>query len=678
MNKIITTVCMALCGISLPAVTPSEVNEADASGYLARAVAMYSDGNYNGCLDQLSYLTTFQLTPAQQCSHLYYEAMATLMSGDDEALELLRSYAARYPQSAEMPRIHVAMGDYYYSRSNYEDALREYRLIAQKSLTSPQRQETAMHRGYCEFEVGDREMAKTIFTDLLADDKYRSQSCYYLGYMSFGDGDMNEAKRYFMQVKDDAGSQLNSHVYLAQIFNGEHNVDKALEEAYAALRLSCSDADRAEMYRIAGESLYTLGDRESAKMYLEKYVDSTAEPLASACYAFGECLMAEGRYSDAAELFRKSCRYDDVMGQNSYYNLGLCYLQTGNEEMAVLAFQKASDMTHDARISEPALYNYIALCESGHKVPFGTLTQLCEKFLKRYPRSALSDNVRRTLGTAYMQETDYDNALRHLEKVSKHTAGTREALLYALYARGRSLTLSGQYDDALLSLDKALAQNADNTEDNRIIKGNCRLLKAQCLIAEEDINAAVQELLAARRELPRAGENYRLAEYLLAHCYFTGGDYEKAIPLYESVAKTCGDNKEMEADCYVRIADGYHYLRDFAQAEKYYDKSEATYKPSADYALWRKVQIKSAGKNSSVMMKESDRLIREYPSSIYAYRAMAMQADVHIAAGDNAKALAIYDKITVSAPESAEGRKALLSKALLLGNMGKTDEAIRA
>lgn len=678
MNKIITIVCVAICSFLGSATTPSDFNNADASGYLARAEAMFSDGNFNGCIDQLAYLDTFQLTPQQQQRRLYLGAMATLFSGDDESLELLQDYILRYPQSLDAPRVRAAMGDYYYSRANYAEALSEYKTIAPKALTVPQLQETMLRQGYCEFVTGDKDVARNIFQELREDKDYSSRANYYLGYIAFADGDFATAKHYLLGVTDDRNSQLNAHVYLAQIYSSEKNVDKALEEANAAMSLPCSNADRAEMYRIAGESLYTLGDYYSAKTNLEKYMETTHEPLGSACYALGECLMEEGHYSRAVEMFRLSCRHDDAMGQNSYYNMGLCQLQLGNGDSALLAFQKASDMTYDSNISELALYNYISLCESGHKVPFGTLTRLCENFLKRYPYSSLTDNVRRTIATAYMKDTDYDKALRHLEKVTHHTPVTREALLYALYARGRSLMLAGQYDDAVISLDRALDQPVDNSNDNKILKANARLLKAQCLIKNDEIKEALNQLLAARRDLPRNNENYQLADYQLAHCNFIEGDYMKAIPLYESVAKMPAVDKTMEAECYTRIADAYHYMRRFNDAEKYYDKAIAVSPAAGDYALWRKVQIKGATKQGSAMMAESNRLIKEYPTSIYAYRALSMQADVHIAAGDNEKALAIYDRISRSAAESAEGRKALLAKALLLGNMGRTDDAVTA
>lgn len=669
---------MAFCIFFGNATTPSDFNNVDASGYLARAEAMYRDGNFNGCIDQLAYLDTFQLTPQQQQRRLYLGAMATLLSGDDESLELLQDYMLRYPQSVDSPRVRVALGDYYFSRANYADALCEYKAVAPKALTAPQLQETMFRQGYCEFAVGDKAAARNIFEELREDKDYRSKANYYLGYMAFVDGDYVTAKHYLLGVTDDPNSQLNAHVYLAQIYNIEKNVDKALEEANAALALPCSEADCAEMYRIAGESLYILGDCSSAKINLEKYMEMTAEPLGSACYALGECLMEEGNYSRAIEMFRISCRHDDAMGQNSYYNMGLCQLQLGNGESAMPVFQKASDMTYDSHISELALYNYISLCESGHKVPFGTLTRLCENFLKRYPHSSLTDNVRRTLATAYMKDTDYEKALLHLGKVTNHTPATREALLYALYARGRSLMLAGQYDDAIISLDRAVDQPVDNSYENKLVKANARLLKAQCLIKNDENSEAVNQLLSARRDLPRSNENYQLADYLLAHCYFTEGDYTKAIPLYENVANMPGIDKTMEAECYTRIADAYHYMRKFNDAEKYYDKAIATNHATGDYALWRKVQIKGATKQSSVMMTESNRLIKDYPTSIYAYRALSMQADVYIASGDNEKALAIYDRISRAAAESAEGRKALLAKALLLGDMGRTDDAVTA
>lgn len=92
------------------------INGADAAGYYDRGVAMYHDKNFDGCIDQFLRMNRLGATPAQAEEGHYYIAMSTLFVGDDEALDLLEAYLAKYPESIRCEDVKCSIGDYYFTR----------------------------------------------------------------------------------------------------------------------------------------------------------------------------------------------------------------------------------------------------------------------------------------------------------------------------------------------------------------------------------------------------------------------------------------------------------------------------------------------------------------------------------------------------------------------------------
>ena len=69
---------------------------------------------------------------------------------------------------------------------------------------------------------------------------------------------------------------------------------------------SNTDADfRPEMLRIAGESLYNMGDDSQAVEYLRQYASTTENPLPSTLYILGISEYNEGNYAAAIESLGK-------------------------------------------------------------------------------------------------------------------------------------------------------------------------------------------------------------------------------------------------------------------------------------------------------------------------------------------------------------------------------------
>ena len=128
---IITAACALACAGSV-----AQINSPDAQGYLERGILMCDDRNFEGCLDQMSRLHNLTTTPQQRELAHYYMGRATLGLGDDEALEILRAFLREYPASTRRIDVMMMVGDWYFNRGQYAEALTEYAQVDPLALTS--------------------------------------------------------------------------------------------------------------------------------------------------------------------------------------------------------------------------------------------------------------------------------------------------------------------------------------------------------------------------------------------------------------------------------------------------------------------------------------------------------------------------------------------------------------
>ena len=89
---------------------------------------MLGGGNYAGVIDQLSELSTkgVILTDSQREETLYMLAQAYFERGDESCIPLLRAFVREYPASTLAMEAKLSIGDFYFFRHDWPQALTEY------------------------------------------------------------------------------------------------------------------------------------------------------------------------------------------------------------------------------------------------------------------------------------------------------------------------------------------------------------------------------------------------------------------------------------------------------------------------------------------------------------------------------------------------------------------------
>lgn len=674
MKRFITIGVLGAAALAAPLRMVPQINNADARGYFARGVAMYQDRNYNGCIDQLLQLRNLNATPDEQRDALYYVAMSTYHCGDDEALDLLREYLSRYPQSPMCGDVTMTAGDYFFTRGIYADALKEYVKVSPESVTADRADDLMYRTAYCYMFLGEYGKAKGMFSRLTSTSVYGNAAKFYLAYMEYSERNYAKAIEMFETVDVTREPGQAAMYYLSQLYYMEKDYGKSLAMARKAIVSGAVPEFEPELNRVAGESLYNMGDTSEAVAYLQKYVSSTDNPEPSACYMLGVCHYNDADYATAAEFLKRAVSGDSAMGQSAYLYLGQCFVKTGNRDAALMAFENAFKNSVDVNVAETAFYNYIVARMDGGRIPFGNSVSLMEEFLRKYPASPYADDIRENLVSGYMSDNDYDSALRIIRNVKSPSVKMNQA-------RQRVLFMLGTREYAASNVDKAtgyLEEAAEVRGGEPDVTRQCALWLGNCYFDRGDYTDAADEYIKYLDGAPANDENRALALYNLGYARFMDERYEEASTDFRRAIESSGATAVIKADSYNRLGDCCYYDRRYSDAADYYNKAYSSNRSAGDYALYQMAVMKGMARDYNGKIAGLDDMMDRFPTSALVPEALLDKAEAYVAIGRNSNAIETYSQLVREYPSTAQGRNGYLQLAITQLGMGNRQAAIDA
>ncbi|MCM1293691.1 MAG: tetratricopeptide repeat protein [Bacteroides sp.] len=672
MNRLLILTTLSASMAIAPLQSSADINSPDAEGYLQRGIAMYDDNNFNGCIDQLLQIRNLNDLDSRAEDVLYYLAMATLHSGDDEALDLLKSFIDTYPQSPRIQDVTMTVGDYFFTRGSYGEALDYYGKVNIDALTADRFEDITYRKAYSSMMLGEYDRANALFGSLLGTPRYANAALFYQGYIAYSQRDYSRARDIFNRVDTSIEPGDGADYYLSQLDFLDGKYREALNRAERLLASNRLPQFNAELHRIAGESLYNLGQTGKAIPQLQKYVALEQSPRPSACYILGLSLYKQGDYEEAIEMLQKAAGDEDVTGQAAYLYLGKCYVKTGNRSAAMLAFDKASRLNFDPAVSEVAAYDYIVANMDGGRVPFASTVQMLENFLSRYPRSEYANEIRRNLAAAYLDDSDYANALRVLDAASNPSDELLTVKQKVLLQMGAADYRTGKTGEALECFKRA----CKITGGDPAILRQCRLWAANCLYDLGRYDEAADDYLAYLNSAPKSDPNRTVAYYNLGYNRMAQEKYADAFDDFSRVASASGIDAATRADALNRAADALYCQRRWNEAADYYSKAYSTYPQAGDYSLFQQAEMQGLQRDYNGRIKLLDRMLDEFPSSALAPDALLAKAESLTLTGNPLDAATIYRRVMTDYSSISQGRRAALMLAMNDLNRGNRQEAI--
>lgn len=670
-SKIILSAVMATAIMGAEA----QVNSPSAQGYLSRGLMMYDDNNFTGCSDQLSHIDRNLLPSDQKETVDYYIAMSALHTGDMDAEQLLEKFLGDYPYSTRREDVRMSIADILFTR-NYAKALSAYKAVNPSALNDARHEDLIYRMSYCRLKLAEYDKALGGFKAIKSTKRYGNAARFYEGYIAYARRDYDTAESLFKTVNTSVAPGNMTDYYLSQIYFLRGDYSKALSTARSLLRRSgIEQSFTTETNRVAGESLYQLGNEYEAIPYLKKYVGSSENPLPSSLYILGINEYQSGNFDNAVRYLQPVTEEDNAMGQSAYLFIGQARLKQGEKDAAILAFDKALRMNHDPQVQEAAYYNYAVARFQGGNIPFGSSAATFEEFLWRYPSSRYTEDVQEYIVTGYMTDNNYESALASINRMKNPGSKILEAKQRVLYTLGARSLASGKTAEAIGYLTEAKSISSRNTEISREI----RLMLGEAYYHNGQLDKAASELTSYISSAPSDAGNLPIAMYDMGYVRFGQKDYADARSYFNRlISGRGGVSDAVAADAWNRIGDSFYYSSDFSQAASAYDKAYETDPTAGDYALFQKAVMKGYTRDHSEKIRLLDTLQKQFPTSALIPDALLETTESYIQLGDNPAAIAVYRKLVTAYPSTAQGRQGYLQLALTLLNNGDEKQAIES
>lgn len=641
---------------------------------MERAYVMLRVPAYNAADDQMDMMERLAPSACQSERAEWLKAVAAYRSRQAGAERLIDRFLSDYPHSVLRQPALLLRGSISFVAGHYPVALRRLELVDASALEPGAAETLKFRKAFCYMQMERYDEARSLFGQLVSALHYAGAARFYQGYIAYAQGDYSEALSLLKQADTSTAPGNMADYYIAQIYYMQGNYNKALSTARPLI--DCQDMApefTAEAVRMAGESLYGLGEEAQAMPLLRRYVDSTADPQPSTRYMLGVAEYRAGQYADAIRQLGPVASEANSIGQSACLYIGQAYIREGNNAAALLALEKACSMDYDPQVTETAYYNYAVARMKGGKIPFGSSVATFEEFLRRYPGSRYAREVEEYIITGYMTDNDYARALRSIEAISRPSAKVLAAKQRVLFVMGTRSFASGDYRQALDYLTQSLklaSHNAEIASEATLWQADCYYKLGQYVKAER----AYRDYLA---RAPRNSANRTLATYDLAYAMFAQKKYAAARTQFDKVTpESAGLKTDLRADAYNRIADTYYYVSDFGHARENYDRAYQLMPATGDYALFQKAMMRGMMRDYRGKLSELDQVIELFPASSLTASALLEKAQTYIALGDQPAAIANYRMVVERFPATLQGRNALLQLAITYRNAGNGEMAL--
>ncbi len=652
-----------------------QANAPFAEGDLFRAVQMYADGNYNGCIDQLTNIDTDMLSARQREECMLYRAIAYVHIDKDIAAQLLEKYITDYPESTGRWIAMLNLADCHYG-TDYPHALSIYRNIYPDGLSAQQKDDLYYRMAYCYLQTDQYEKALPLFENLTSSTTYRNAAIFYQGFIAYDTKDYARARALFDRTDTSEAPGNMADYYLSQIYYVDGDYENALATARKVMARKDSNPEFVgEALRIAGESAYNLGNTTAAVDYLKRYIDSTTSPMPSALYILGVNAYNNARYSDAIRYFGPVTAYDDAMGQCAYLYLGQAYLNEDDYDAAAMAFNRALNMDYDSKARETAYYNYAVASMRGGKAPFASTVSIFSEFLRLYPRSRYAGDVQAHIINSYLTDNNYAEALASINRMAEPTKSTLGAKQKVLYALGVQSLSKSDYPAAIDYLTQARSLRAQSQEvDNEV-----SLALGEAYYLDKNYSKAASELERYIKNAPEKAVNRPLACYDLGYALYAQKKYAQAATYFDkAVSASSNLPVYVLADAYSRLGDCQYYQKHFDKALDAYDMAYDKNPESGDYALFQKALMYGFMRRHDQKIQTLDQLLEVFPSSALVPDAMLETTEALLQTDRTQQAIAVYRELVDEYPNTAQGRQGYLQMALVMLNSGNHSGAVAA
>ena len=682
MKKALIFTILIAAGLGVAA--QKETSESRQDALYRQATDLYQKQKYAAAqqiYDQIAASTSgsADLTTADAC---YFAAVCAEKLDNDDAYYRLEEFLRLYPQSSRGTMARFYLGNFYYSRGDYDRAIEYYRAIDASEVEFDHRSEYNFKTGYCYFQKGEVVKASRYFSQQVGGrSKYAASSLYYYAHIQYQSGQYELALKNFRELQKDRKFAKIAPAYIARIYYYLGRDDEFLEMAPSLLK----DKDalkRDEIYRMMGEIYFNRGEYKKA---LEQYEHvNDAQASAANCtpqdidYQVGYSYYMTGRYAEAARHLERKTSCVDSVAQSALYVLGDCYVRLDRKRDARSMMLQASKMDFNPRIKEDALFNYAKLSCELNENAYNESIRSMENYLKKYPNSVHKTEVQEILTGLYCSTNNYKEAIRLLEQIPDRNTELENAYQRAVLNRGIELSNSGHKSEGADMYSKAVQINAQPkvTADANYLLGEYQYSVGQLDKAENSLN----RMLLSSYKNSSAYANQ--ARYTYGYLLMRRARYYEAQAVFEELDRRltgCSEKQEvmMQRDVWNRLGDCLYVQSLFPESIVQYDKVIAARGKDADYATYQKALAFGAQGKNSDKLTYLNYIFERFDNSPLRSKAMLEIANTYMMCDNNEMAMTYYSNFIKQYPKSVYVKTALLNQGLIYYNTDRDEQALK-
>lgn len=662
---------LLLCKHSLAQSTKVN-NDADAA--FKTAADLYLQGRESIAYPMLSTQqkqnTILDATTAMESRYLLLKSRLKLddAGAEKEAINFIEiTYSEPHGQ---MLSFHL--GEYFYRKQHFEQALSFYERAKVANLTNDQLSDLKFHQGYGYFVSGRSEEAEPLFNAIrqIKGDKNYYNANYYYGFILFNNKRYDEALEAFRIVENNNDYKTIVPYYIGEIYYFQNRKEMALSYALESLAKG-NQYYEPELKQLIGHIYFEEKQYERAVPYLEAYVREREKVSREDLYELSYSYYATGQWSKSATGFKQLGGQEDALAQSSMYLLADAYLKMNDKANARNAFLFSSQNNNNESQKEIARFNYAKL---SHDLGFHdvAITEL-KNFLNNYRSSAYRTEATELLVAALANTNNFREALSMSEQIGTGSEVVQKVYPRILYGRAVELVNDRQLSQAKTLIDRifTLPYNEKELQPAYFWKGEIDYRLGNYTLAINALNKYLQN--------PQSyGEvNAANARYNLGYAYMRAENYSAALNSFLQIGGTATSADPLKQDAYIRTADAYFMLKQYAKASAMYDEIIKNNGRNADYAYYQKAVIAGAHGKTDERIKYLQQFNQRYGSSTLAAEANMQMADAYMLQENYNKAIEPLNKIIGSNAEELHPQ-AYLKLGVSYFNSGNNTRALAA
>lgn len=600
----------------------------------------------------------------------YYIAFSALNLGHRDGEKLIDQFIINYPSSPRAATAFYDLANFFYAEGNYTKASNYFKKVNFPSLTTEQQNEGHFKWGYSLFSQKKLDDALEQFNFVKRQrNEFSPAASYYAGFVESSKGVYDEALTDFKRAEESPAYANIVPYLIANIYYRQKRYDTVIEYVNS-LKSRTNLNNAAELSMLVAESYYYKGDFKNAIDGYQKYFEKNSNADSGLLFRAGYANYVTGNTEKGVQYLDKAAASKDTVSYYASYYLGILYLKQGNKPLAINAFDYARKNPSDKTLAEESAFQVGKVSYDAGK-PDQAINEF-EKFVKTYPRSARTSEVKELLAQAYVNGNNYNKAIEYIEGLPSRNQLINQAYQKATYLKGSEMFNKELYADAITNFEKSLRYPIDQ---KYLALASFWNGEAYSIAGKFDVAAPHYTKVISL--LPNLEPELLIkTRYALGYAFYNMKDYPKALFNFKDFTNRTDIHNSNYADGLVRLADCYYVGKQFSEALATYSKARTASTADADYILLQSGKIAGILKQYADSKKQFSDLITRYPKSQYRDDALFERAQFDMEQGNFTSAVEGLSQLIREEPASPYIASAYMRRALSNFNLKQYDRTI--